>query len=1119
MNNTSPLLLSELVPVNLQFSRSTRIDSDNFSANEFVYSDTIDRFLNTLASHQEGESKQGAYTWTGPYGSGKSTLALSLLSILQGTSEARRFAAKDYNPVTAQRIWNAFSAQEKAWQCLTIIGDRASFYSTLEASVRSAGIVKNKAYSSPKALLTAIANYAKALEQDSGLIIFVDEMGKLLEYSISNQEDVYIYQLLAEAATRSEGKLVFVGILHQTFQEYASNAIKKVKAEWAKVQGRFVDISLNLSGSEQLDLLSKAINSESTPDTFSELSVNVVEYLSQLNRSPSDDFAKMLDRCWPLNPLVSMCLGPISRRSYGQNQRSLFSFLSSGEPLGFSSFLSETLFRGADTQTYKLANLWDYLKFNWGNLISASQDSHSFAIVSDLLNQLESLRGKETALPHCAEDIIKTVHLLQMTRQQTGLAPNLKSIAFSLEVSEEEAKDYLTVLVERSLLSFRSYNASYTLHEGSDFDLESALEEQLEKSDELKVAELSEQFLPTALIGKRHYLKTGALRWATISLCNDLTVAEELEKFAPDNSNFSKFLLMLDDIDPILNSYRDTAKSEQVLIGRVNVSDVALDTLKEFQALKRIQETRSELARDRIARREVNERLDARRTELEAIFSESLVNTTWHLLKDGKVIKENRLSKIVSDCADEVFKDCIEISNELVNRNKSSGTANGAIKKLLCDLIEKEGLEDLGYTKYPAERALFETIFVNTGLYAKRYNSWRFVTPKNAGTQFGKKLDKLFSVTLEYLKQNHQRTVLFSEIQDEIWSKPPFGVKAGLFPLYIYIFIRAYSTNIAYYRDDIFSTSINDVDVDFFIRSPKYCGVRYLNMDAKTKAILTDLASIPARLEKRLIESIEPLEVARNLVAVYDRIPDWPKRSAKASDDAKRIRNVFSRASDPAQFTLVDIPNLFGGINLENSSERKELCEKVYKGLLNLSELQENFMNDLHSLMMRELGVFPLNQDNVLRLYKRADAIQKLAGDTRMDAFITNVKSLTLDPPSAERIASLLVNKPAKAWIDNDVDRIMVEATSKARQFISLETMSHIKGKTNYRKAMSLVTFDGVSQKGVVTEVALSNADISEGKALAKDLQISKFGSRLKNKQQLVATLMAILEQDDFDER
>ena len=62
--------------------------------------------------------------------------------------------------------------------------------------------------------------------------------------------DVYFYQLIAELASRSNGRFIVVGILHQTFQEYAATASKKIRDEWGKVHGRFVDISINLSSSE-----------------------------------------------------------------------------------------------------------------------------------------------------------------------------------------------------------------------------------------------------------------------------------------------------------------------------------------------------------------------------------------------------------------------------------------------------------------------------------------------------------------------------------------------------------------------------------------------------------------------------------------------------------------------------------------------------------------------------------------------------------------------------------------------------------------------------------------------------------------------------------------------------
>ena len=60
-------------------------------------------------------------------------------------------------------------------------------------------------------------------------------------------------QELAELANRSDGNLIFIGILHQSFFEYANNLSINVKKEWAKIQGRFLDIPVN-SYSDQIYL-------------------------------------------------------------------------------------------------------------------------------------------------------------------------------------------------------------------------------------------------------------------------------------------------------------------------------------------------------------------------------------------------------------------------------------------------------------------------------------------------------------------------------------------------------------------------------------------------------------------------------------------------------------------------------------------------------------------------------------------------------------------------------------------------------------------------------------------------------------------------------------------------
>ena len=94
-----------------------------------------------------------------------------------------------------------------------------------------------------------------------------------------------------------------------------------------------------------------------------ELSEKTFALLSDLKRAPSENLIPLLNRCWPLNPLTAISLGPISKRSYGQNQRSIFNFLASGEPLALKDFLARTSLE--DEGLYSLSDLWDYLDVNW----------------------------------------------------------------------------------------------------------------------------------------------------------------------------------------------------------------------------------------------------------------------------------------------------------------------------------------------------------------------------------------------------------------------------------------------------------------------------------------------------------------------------------------------------------------------------------------------------------------------------------------------------------------------------------------------------------------------------------------------------------------------------------
>ena len=168
-------------------------------------------------------------------------------------------------------------------------------------------------------------------------------MGKFLDYASSVGSDLNLFQEIAENFSNNrlnkEGEPVFIGILHQPFEEYASSLGRTVQEDWQKIQGRFEDIPFSINSEETAHLIAKAIKQKKTGSEFVKLANSIIK---TINGKPNKSYADVLSKCNPIHPLVTLLLNPISRQRFGQNERSIFSFLNSGEPNGFLYFLQNS---------------------------------------------------------------------------------------------------------------------------------------------------------------------------------------------------------------------------------------------------------------------------------------------------------------------------------------------------------------------------------------------------------------------------------------------------------------------------------------------------------------------------------------------------------------------------------------------------------------------------------------------------------------------------------------------------------------------------------------------------------------------------------------------------------
>ena len=87
------------------------------------------------------------------------------------------------------------------------------------------------------------------------------------------------------------------------------------------------------------------------------------------------------------------------------------------------------------------------------------------------------------------------------------------------------------------------------------------------------------------------------------------------------------------------------------------------------------------------------------------------------------------LSKLASDTADNIYFKAPIIQNELINRNRPSGSANAALKALLYTMVDHEISKNLGFQKFPAERGLYESILKKNNLHLPTEGIYNFKTP------------------------------------------------------------------------------------------------------------------------------------------------------------------------------------------------------------------------------------------------------------------------------------------------------------------------------------------------------------------------------------------------------
>lgn len=1076
--------LSDLITVAPRYSRAISLERDAQTPGAidgYIVTVTAREFLGSLAQSLTAPAGHRAWTLTGPYGSGKSAFALYLANLFAPAStdgnKLARTILKQQQLETHQLLFGGGSKARvtKEGFCPILVSgapepllgallracyrDLRPFYST---SGRPPAALKDlekyrDAFEagdlvSPTAVVDALVRVIEHLRvsrRAQGVLLVIDELGKFLEYGARDPEngDIYVLQQLAEATARfNPPRFLLVTILHQSFDRYAADLRPSVREEWAKVQGRFDDIAFQEPPEQLFSLISSAIRHDRHRLTaqLRERAKGQAERaiaLKLLPRGMSEaEFIEAAENCAPLHPLTVLALVRLCRK-FGQNQRSLFSFLTSREPHGFANLLQQDVGDGSEV-CYTLPALYDYVDEALGSGVGVGEGATRWAEVQSALDRAAQSSPDEIAL-------IKTIGLLSAVGSYGALKPSHEVLQFALEMPPRPFGKIHRALLQASLIVERKHTGTVALWDGSDIDLNERLKEADRRVAEAAslAQKVNQLWSPRPLVAKRHSFQTGTLRYFAV-------------RFA-DLSSFSKSLDVPPEADGLLLYCLPGNKSEceqlarlaedskardqhEVLIAVPREVSALREAVRDLELLHWVQNNTPALQSDAVARREIRARLASIQSrtaaEIQRLFSpdeQTAKNTVWFNRGLGLEIQSARtLANFVSQICDQVYSATPVLRNELVNRRHLSTAAAAARGSLIDAMLKRGGERRLGFTGTPPEVAIYASVLEHTGIHRPDGAGYRFGAPSG-----DKGLDEVWQGIEEFFDgcELQRRTVkdLFDLLQ-----RRPYGLKMGVIPVLFCAAALAHDTEVAFYESGAYLPEVTAEVYDRLIRSPDKFELRRYRVEGVRREVFRLMARLfdgPAQAKAdNLVSILKPL------YRFFGRLPQYTKQTKNVPPVARAIKDALYSSKDPDALLFDELPRACGvepfAAGGADDGQLATFFNTLKAALLDLERAYDDLLFDLRALLFKAF-VFEEGEARE-RLRSRASEIWDHCVDPRLKAFVGQLQG---DQPEdaawIASVATIVVGKEPRLWNDADRARYEITLADLARSFRHIEAL------------------------------------------------------------------------------
>ncbi len=1054
------------VTVNTHYTRSVNLERDVGSIdviNAYIPTSRALRTFSRISSaFHEGQTPR-AWSLVGPYGSGKSSFSVFLSHLLSSddlpTTKAAQKILKSAEPDLSKqfvkemkgsngylKILVTGAPEPMARRLVQGIYEAAEFYwSNIKG--RNPKIIADLASSIETDNLSAssIVKLVKELQKQlaktgcKGIYFVIDELGKFLEFEARHYgaNDIYLLQSLAEHACEgNEVNLYLFVLLHQSFEQYAKGLGESLKNEWSKVQGRFEELPFLESAEQVLRVVSSAFEHDLTAAEKEALIENTeksVDVLLEQGAIPGVlskiEAIDLFSSCYPLHP-VSAVLLPLLCQKVAQNERTLFSYLGSYEEFGLQDML--TKLEGLN-ETVRPHHIYDYFISNQPATMGDYLTHRRWAEVVTAIERLGDASLEEI-------NLLKTIGILNIIGSKGGFKAS-RVLLETCTTNKATFKRLSNSLQEKSLVNYRKYNNEFRVWQGSDFDLEAAMQEESNNIGNFSLAdELNKEADMQPIVARRYTIESGTLRYFIPTFVD----AQSYETI-PQQAEEARVIFYLaagqDDEKVFRNTINKHFSPLDIIVLCLSGSQLR-EAVAETLSLKRTQSSRQELNTDPVARREFDDRLTAAEQSQSALL-QNLVDTPadseWcnngvKLPVSNKRSLQIALSKVLKS----VYSKTPIIRNEMMNRNKLSSQATAARNKLLFSMLYHGKEKDLAIEKFPPEKSIYRVVLLATGIHAGELDDWEFVAPagKKASSTNIKPVWKRIE---KFLASTEKQAKSFVDLNAELQS-PPYGVKAGLLPIF---YIAAYIVNqheLAIYESRSYRPYFTKEMLDRFVKRPDEFTVQRFRIEGVKADVFKQYGKV---IQSKDGSTPTLLELAKPLATFVAQLPEYTQKTRKGlGDKAQTVRQAFNLSRSPERLLFEQLPKALG-YELNTKQKNMDGFSKALKEVL--SELKRAYTKLIEKQIELIANATKVDSTQSLsnirkQIYGLFAGLENYTVDTQgLRGFIMRLtKSSGTDQEWLENILMFLGHKPSMKWLDSDQAQAECRLASFSKDLLDL---------------------------------------------------------------------------------